>query len=328
MMEDEKVAKLFLSAIIGEEVIELAFSAQERIIRQPKPEKKADDNDGENNAETFFTVCRFDFSAKIALAGGGFKVVVVELQKAKLASDIMRFRRYLGLHYQNRQNTYKVGNEEKARQIYCIFLLGHEIGISGHPVIRVDNKIEDVSTCELLNVSDNDFISSLSHLSWIIQIKQLKQRRRNDLEKLLSIFDQENLTKNHHILNVEDEDFPEAYRIIVRRLRMAFESEDIQTEMEMEDDYMKELQEKERLVAEQAKSIQEKERLVAEKERLVAEKERLVAEQAKSIQEKEKLVAEQAKSIQEKDKIVEEKDKEIEELKKQMEEMLKQNKSK
>jgi septal ring factor EnvC (AmiA/AmiB activator) len=163
-------------------------------------------------------------------------------------------------------------------------------------------------------VSNNDFIASLNHLSWIIQIKQLKQGRRNDLEKLLSIFDQENLTKNHHILNVDDEDFPEAYRTIIRRLRMAFESEDIQIEMEMEDDYMKELQEKERLVAEQAKSLQE---------------------QAKSLREKDKVVTEQAKSLQEKEKVIEEKEKslqeqakEIEKLKKQMEEMRKQNKSK
>jgi hypothetical protein len=310
MMEDEKVAKLFLSAIIGEEVIELEFSTQERTIQKPERKKKKDNNnanDEENNAETFFTVCRFDFSAKIALAGGGFKVVVVELQKAKLASDIMRFRRYLGLHYQNPQNTYKVGNGEKARQIYCIFLLGHEIGISGHPVIKVDNKVEDVSTGDPLMVSHNDFITSLNHLSWIIQIKQLKQRRRNDLEKLLSIFDQENLTKNHHILNVDDEDLPEAYRTIIRRLRKAFESEDIRMEMEMEDDYMKELQEKERLIAEQAKSLQE---------------------QTKVIEEKDKSLQEKDKSLQEKDKSLQEKDKEIEELKKQMEEMRKQNKSK
>jgi hypothetical protein len=27
-------------------------------------------------------------------------------------------------------------------------------------------------------------------------------------EKLLSIFDQESITKNHHILNVNEEDFP------------------------------------------------------------------------------------------------------------------------
>ncbi|MDR0713960.1 MAG: hypothetical protein LBF89_06870 [Bacteroidales bacterium] len=260
MMEDEKVAKLFLSIIIEEEVVELAYSDQERIIRHPTPEKKKEGNDAGNNEDTFFTVCRFDLFAKIALEGGDFKVVVIELQKAKSVLDIVKFQCYPGLYYQNRKNTYKFGYEGDARQIYRIFLISHEIDVSGYPAIKVENQIEDVSTGEILNVPDNEFITSLYHLSWIIQIKQINQhiqRRRNDLEKLLSIFDQENVTKNPHILDVEDEDFSEACRTIMRRLRMAFESEDIRKEMELEDDYMKELQEKEKLVAEQAKSIQE-----------------------------------------------------------------------
>ncbi|MDR2621527.1 MAG: hypothetical protein LBC48_02970, partial [Dysgonamonadaceae bacterium] len=97
MMEDEKVAKSFLSAIIGEEVVELSFASRERTIRKPtekKEEKKEDEG-------LCLTVCRYDFSAQIALPGGGFKTVLIELQKAKLASDIMRFCRYLGRNYQD-----------------------------------------------------------------------------------------------------------------------------------------------------------------------------------------------------------------------------------
>jgi hypothetical protein len=120
----------------------------------------------------------------------------------------------------------------KARQIYCIFLLGHAIGITEHPVIRVDYKAEDFVTKEELPCS-NEFIQSLHHRSWIVQIEQLKRRRRNDLEKLLSIFDQENRTRNEHILNVNEDDFPESFRSIIRRLRMASEIEDIQIGMEM-----------------------------------------------------------------------------------------------
>ena len=81
-------------------------------------------------------------------------------------------------------------------------------------------------------------------------IKQLKKRRRDELEKLLSIFDQDNLTKNHHILNVNEDEFPEEYRTIIRRLRMASENDEVQIQMEMEDDFMKELQDKERLLSE------------------------------------------------------------------------------
>ncbi|MDR1182918.1 MAG: hypothetical protein LBL13_13175, partial [Bacteroidales bacterium] len=82
MMEDEKVAKSFLSAIIGEEVLELDFSTQEHTVYKPvKDERREKEED-----KLFLTVCRFDFSAKISLPDGGFKTVALELQKAKLAS--------------------------------------------------------------------------------------------------------------------------------------------------------------------------------------------------------------------------------------------------
>jgi hypothetical protein len=312
MMEDEKVAKLFLSAIIKEKVVELDFAAQERIIRHPKSkkgEKKAkeenEEDSEEQKEELFFTVCRFDFSAKIELADGSFKTIVIELQKAKLTSDIMRFRRYLGLHYQNPQNTYKSGDEEKARQIYCIFILGHDICVKGAPVLKVYYSVEDTYTEEVVEVEEyTDFIKSLHHLSWIIQVKQLKQRRRNVLEKLLSIFDQDNITKDHHILNVNEDEFPEEYRFIIRRLRMASESEDVQIQMEMEDDFMKELQDKERLLSEAKEKAELREQ---ENEEL-----------KKEVEEKDKFLQEQAKFLQEQAK-------EIEELKKELAAMRKQN---
>jgi hypothetical protein len=156
MMEDNRVAKAFLSAIIQEEVVELDFASQEHTIRIPSPRegevKKEREGSGIN-----FTVCRFDFSARIATPNRGFKTVVIELQKAKLASDIMRFRRYLGLHYQNPDNTYGNDNNRKARQIYCIFLLGHDVGIPDCPVIRVDSRAKDVTTDQTLTTS-NEFI--------------------------------------------------------------------------------------------------------------------------------------------------------------------------
>ncbi|MDR1331725.1 MAG: hypothetical protein LBK07_06430, partial [Tannerella sp.] len=94
MMEDNRVAKAFLSAIIQEEVVELDFASQERTARIRTDGRKKAKPETET---TQYTVCRFDFTARIALPDGRFKTVMIELQKAKLASDIMRFRRYLGL---------------------------------------------------------------------------------------------------------------------------------------------------------------------------------------------------------------------------------------
>ena len=216
MMEDEKTAKSFLSAIIGEEVLELHFSAQERTLRRPllNPTEEAD--------KLFLTVCRFDFSAQISVPDGSVKTAMIELQKAKIVSDIMRFRRYLGLHYQNPNNTYGTEENKKACPIYGIFLLGYDIGISDHPIVHVHYHCEDGSTKQDFDFdTTNEFLRSLHHQSWIIQINQLKHDHQNDLEKLLSIFDQKNCTANHHILNVDEDEFPALYRPIIRRLHYA-----------------------------------------------------------------------------------------------------------
>ncbi|MDR1332485.1 MAG: hypothetical protein LBK07_10340 [Tannerella sp.] len=162
MMEDNRVARAFLSAIIQEEVVELDFASQEHTVRIPSGKKVIRRRKETEEADMHFTVCRFDFSARIAMPGGGFRTVLIELQKAKLASDIMRFRRYLGLHYQNPDNTYGEDDNRRARQIYCIFLLGYGIGFPGSPVIRVNATVEDAATNEMLHGS-NEFIESLHH---------------------------------------------------------------------------------------------------------------------------------------------------------------------
>ncbi|MDR0730008.1 MAG: hypothetical protein LBF19_07815 [Prevotellaceae bacterium] len=270
MMEDNKVAKSLISAIIGEEILELEFLPQERTRKQIIEEA------------TILTVYRLDFTAKIATPAG-YKTVIIEMQKAKLLSDIMRFRRYLGAQYQNAENVYGEA-KNKARQIYCIYFLNYGIDLPERPVLAVDYGVKDVTTGEELP-ANNEFISSLHHRSWIVQINQLKSYRRNDLEKLLSIFDQENRTKDHHILNVKEDEYPEEYRHIIRQLRAAMEDEDKREEMKLEDEVLEELRDKERQIDEKEKTIDRYKQVIDEKDRLI---EKLLRENAALLQQKDK----------------------------------------
>jgi hypothetical protein len=307
MMEDKIVAKTFISAIIGEEIVELDFTAQEYTVSVPIPIKNKNNQDttkkeGAEGGEFpgCLTVCRLDFLAKIALPGGEYKTVLIELQKAKLKSDIMRFRRYLGRQYQNDNNAYEVNGETKARQTYCIFLLGYDILRRNHPVIHVDYSSKDATTSEVLD-KENDFIQSLHHRSWIVQINQLEKHHRNNLDKLLSIFDQNNIVGNVHILNVEDEEnFPAIYRPIVRRLRMACNNEEMQIQMEMEDDYLKELQDNERRLEEKDKAIEEQKKINEELRSAFEGQKNAFEEQKKINEEQSKAFEEFKKQIEEK----------------------------
>jgi len=102
----------------------------------------------------------------------------------------------------------------------------------------------------------SEFVSALHHKSWIVQINELKQRRRDNLEKLLSIFDQSATTDSVHILNVDEEYFPEEYREIIRRLRKAMEDPEKRRIMEVEDEIFNELKNLERQIKQQENTIE------------------------------------------------------------------------
>ena len=154
----------------------------------------------------------------------------------------------------------------------------------------MDYTVNDLTTGEELN-KKNEFIESLNHKSWIVQVRQLKEKRRNELENLLSIFDQDNITEDKHILNIDDSRFSEEYQHIIRKLREACESKKVREEMQIEDDFLNELLIKDEIIAESKKEL---------------------AESKKEIEEKDK-------TIEKKDKTIEEKNKEIEELKRMLE---------
>ena len=283
MMEDLKVAKTFISAIIGEEVTELDFCPQEFTTKYK---------------EDSLTVIRLDFLARIKTAEG-YKAVIIEMQKALLSSDIRRFRRYLGSQYQSKSNVYKDENRiEHARPIYCIFFLGQGLNVPGIPVLTVTNIVKDRATGRELKLR-NEFIDSLHHKSWIVQISDLKEHRRDDLEKLLSIFDQNNITDSEHILNVKEADFPEEYRHIIRRLIQAAESREIVEQMTAEDELISDFQNLERIIASKEEIIEEKDKKLEEKDKKLEEKDKKLEEKDKKLEEQNKKLEEQEQLIQE-----------------------------
>ena len=269
MMEDLKVAKTFISAIIGENVEELDFCPQEFVTRYK------DDS---------LTVIRLDFLAKIK-TDAGYKAIIIEMQKAQLATDIRRFRRYIGAQYQSKSNIYTDEKKKKhERRIYCIFFLGEGLNVPDVPVLTVTNQVKDRSTGQALDLH-HEFIDSLHHQSWIVQIPNLKKHRRDDLEKLLSVFDQNRIKDNDHILNINEDDFPEEYRHIIRRLRQAAESEEIAEQMIAEDELISDFQYLERQIAEQDEMLDESKKQIVEKDKQMADKDKQMAEFKKQIEE-------------------------------------------
>lgn len=284
LMDDSKIAKLLISTITGEKIISLNFLPQESVVELKHPS---------------LTVYRLDFSAKIQ-TDDGYKNVLIEIQKAKLATDIMRFRKYLGEHYQNKENSYEVivsgKKQRKAMPILSIYFLGHKLDHITVPLIRVNRQYYDITTGEELKERE-EFIESLTHDSYVIQIPYLRKKYKTEVEQLLSVFDQSNVTSDHHILNVKEEDFPQKYRSIIRRLQRAISEPEVRKTMEIEDEILEELQDKEREIARNVQIIEEKDRTIEEKDRTIGEKDWMIEENKKTIQAKDKLIEELQKKL-------------------------------
>ena len=295
LMDDSKVAKLLLSAIIGEEIVDLQFRPQE-YLSDFSVDEVVEDKPAEKGVK--LAVYRLDFSARIKTPDGE-KLVLIELQKVRLLTDIGRFRRYLGNQYASPSDLLLKQlpsgvNRTVGLPIVTIYILGEELlGLKGYPVLYVDNRLYDRHTGEQIHVRE-DFVESLTHRMYIISVPSLSDRRRDELEQILSIFDQSYRDDSHHILNIQDEDFPPSHRPLIRRLQMAIADSSIRTRMQTEDDIMSELELWEMELGLRDLALQEKDKALAEKDGALAEKDGALAEKeaqlAKIIEEEKILV--------------------------------------
>ena len=230
-----------------------------------------------------FTVYRLDYSALIQTPEGKLKVII-EIEKAKLITDIMRFRHYLREQYSNKENYYEMDGKKKALPIISIYFLGYSISDIPGPVLDIRRVCTDRTTLEIYPIKD-EFIESLTHDSYIIQINRLKEKRRNELEILLNVFDQDTISKDNHILNVHEEDFPKKHRPLIRRLQNAAQTDEVRQAMDIEDEILEELADLERKIEEKDKSIEEIGKTVVEKDKTIEEKDRIIADLMKKLQE-------------------------------------------
>uniref|UniRef100_UPI004056BE44 hypothetical protein n=1 Tax=Candidatus Electrothrix sp. TaxID=2170559 RepID=UPI004056BE44 len=287
LMEDRESAILLLSELIGEEITELAFH----------PQEKTAEITGKNRC---LSVYRIDFAAKIRMRTGGYKKVVIEIQKAKFSSDIIRFRRYLGEQYRSGDNVYIDENgAKKALPIISIYFLGHRLKNTNRAVIKMKRAYYDGISGEKLKDRE-EFIESLTHDSVVVQIPRLRQPYRNDLEELLGIFDQtRKLSETAHILEIDEAGYPEKYARLVRRLLRAASDQQVMDTMDVEDDVLEELENLERTIESKEKTIEEREKTIGEKDKTIGEKEKTIEGQDRKLEEQNRLIAELKKKLEE-----------------------------
>jgi hypothetical protein len=296
LMEDKAAASLIIGAITGFDIEDIEL----------RPTEVATDANGTRQ----WTVYRLDLSAKIRTPEG-LKLVLIEVQKAKFHTDIMRFRRYLGSQYVSETNYETVpiqsgGTRQRALPIFTIYILGkgleHNTDI---PVIRVNRTYLDNSTGQTLQERD-EFIESLTHDCAVIQVPALKERRRNRLERILAVFDQALIKpEDHHLLSFDDSGYPQECQVVIRRLLRAMAENDVRQRMIVEDEIVSEFEMRDRREvnlrqeAQEAKAREQNEKRQKEEALRKQEDERRQKEEAQRKQEDEQRQKEEALRKQE-----------------------------
>lgn len=252
MMEDEKVAKLLLSALLKKEIVELQMRQHEYTSVQ----------------QTRISLFRMDFSAKILDKDGSEHLVLIELQKTWLATETLRFRQYLGTHYLSKNNMCDNGDSSFGLPIISIYILGHTVGDLKEPVIYVRRRYLDYDD-QVIEQKD-PFIESLTYDSIIVQIPYLQGRTRNRLVRLLNVFDQDyRMPDNEHMLNIDESIFTESEQIIVTRLLRAGAEPEVRRSMEVEDEILSEIEKRDTVLMQKEQEIKQKDKMLQQTIRML-----------------------------------------------------------
>ena len=298
LMEDERIAKTILSALLKKEVVSITA----------RPHEYA------NETRDKISMFRIDFAANVREDDGKEHLILVELQKTWLETETLRFRQYLGAQYSNKRNINKNSHEGYAIPMVTIYLLGHRVGDIDVPVVYVNHKSYDYDGNVVTKGMPDPFIESLVHNSIIVQIPLLHGQINNRLDKVLSVFDQTKADSNDpHVLSLDEKNYEgdDSMEYIVHRLTQAAADADMRQNMNVEDEYYSAIENRDTAIMNRDKKIKEQDKLLAENAKLLAENEKSLAEQDKLLAEKEKSLMEQNKMLVEKEKSLAEKDNKI-----------------
>lgn len=245
LMEDERIAKTLISALLKKEVVEVDMRR----------------NEYTNGTRDNISMFRIDFGARIKEEDGSTELVLIELQKTWLETETLRFRQYLGAQYANPENILKdCENDGYGIPMIAVYLLGHKVGDIEEPVLYVKHKALDYDGNHVTKGIPDPFVDSLTHDSIIVQIPRLRGHVNNRLDKVLSVFDQSLKEKgNHQVLSVDEDKFNGDLEMmhILHRLITAASDSKLRQDMNVEDEFFSAIENRDTALMQKDKTIAE-----------------------------------------------------------------------
>ena len=278
LMEDDRVAKTVLSALLKREVVEVEMRKHEYT----------------NGTRDKISMFRIDFGAKVRQDDGTLKLILIELQKTWLETETLRFRQYLGTQYANPDNILKDSNPNGyGIPMITVYLLGHCVGDIEEPVLYVNHKSYNYDGVEVTKGMPDPFVESLVHDSIIVQIPLLHGRVNNRLVEVLSVFDQTYKDgSNRQVLRIDDSEYKgdaEMEHILHRLLAAASDSK-LRQDMNVEDEYFSAIETRDT-------AIMKRDQRIAEQDAQLEEQSAQLEEQSAQLEEQHAALLVSAKAM-------------------------------
>ena len=287
LMEDERIAKIVLAALLKKEVV----SVEMRRHEYP------------NVTRDKISMFRIDFAARIKEPDGTVRQILIELQKTWLDTETLRFRRYLAAQYNAEENIIKEGEDKGfAVPMVAVYLLGHRVGDLDKAVVYVSRKAFDYDGKELENGMNDPFVNSLTHDSIIVQIPLLHGKINNKLDKVLSVFDQSHRDKeNQQIVFLDPSQYEDDQDMmfILRRLSLATMSAEVRREMNDEDEFFSILEDRETQLMKQNKMLSDQKAQISDQKAQISDQKAQISEQKAQISDQKAQISEQKAQISE-----------------------------
>jgi hypothetical protein len=280
LMENERVARFFLSTMLNQNVVDVLFHPQEFTYKKDPPQ---------DEKVLCVSIFRVDFVATILSDNGERKKVLVEVQKSNEEDDVLRFRKYLARQY---AKVDIINGERFILPITTIYLLGFKLEGINTPCAKVERSYIDMVSGKRIEAK-NYFMEQLTHDSYVVQTEFISDRFQTRLDQLLSIFEQKNYFSDNikylKFYNYDPED--NEIRAITDILQKIGANKEDRERLEIEEEahrieaarYKAHFGEIESAKKKLEASLKEKEEVIAENEEALAAKDEALEKQRQTI---------------------------------------------
>ena len=287
IMEDERIAKTILSALLKKEVVHVTVRPHEY----------------SNTTRDTLSMFRIDFAATVREKEGDEikdRIVLIELQKTWLNTETLRFRQYLGAQYNNKNNIREADEKGFAYPMVAVYLLGHKVGNIKEPIVYVNHDVFDYNGNVVAEGNAEPFVESLTHNSIIVQIPRLQGNVNNRLEKVLSVFDQTNVEGDtQQVLKIDEDKYADDNDMmyVLHKLTAAAANSEMRQDMNVEDEFYKAIEDRDTAIMQRDKILKEQSKQLSQQSEQISQQSEQISQQSEQISQQSEQLKNMAKAL-------------------------------